>query len=245
MHIDQDILNVLYFALLGLVTVQLALSFFQRRKAADLFLLVSLVMGAFTLIGIVVVAGHVPVSGNFEKLQCVAFYILLTTWLHQVVFDVRIPGWNYSVLIAWLILVGVLFGRMEVSDNYLIYSMPEVILFFQLRMAAIAMFAYGIAMHVGAFVTKAIPSRMGAGMGRNFSLIGAALFLGGEFFGSIWAMNGWGDPWRWSGGFFLAGAMFLLSMLAAHVPLKYRRNRVQNFILSTIPLLCILLIYLL
>lgn len=244
MHLDQNALEILFFLLLGIVTVQLALSFAHRRKAADLFLFVSMVIGALSLIGIFIVAGHVPVSGNFEKLQCMAFFILLTTWLHQLVFNNRIPGWNFPVLIAWLLLVGVLFGSRELSDNFLIYSMPEVILFFQFRMAAMAMFAYAIAMHITSFTAGMPSSKQFSGMGRNFSLIGAALFLGGELFGSVWAMNGWGDPWRWSGGFFQAGAMFLLSMLAGHIPAKYRRSHLQTFLLTTIPLLFILLLYL-
>ena len=44
-------------------------------------------------------------------------------------------------------------------------------------------------------------------------LLGAAVYLAGEFAGSWWAQLWWGDPWHWSKGFFYATIMFLLALL--------------------------------
>jgi hypothetical protein len=54
--------------------------------------------------------------------------------------------------------------------------------------------------------------------GRNYLLVGSALFLAGEMSGSYWALNWMGDFWLWGRGFLMSTLMFLCAMFAFHLP---------------------------
>lgn len=54
--------------------------------------------------------------------------------------------------------------------------------------------------------------------GRNYLLVGCALFLAGEMSGSYWALNWMGDFWLWGRGFLMSTLMFLSAMFAFHLP---------------------------
>ena len=150
-----------------------------------------------------------------------------------------------SGVIVFVFLLLVMPGEKTVAENYIIYSKPHAVLFFQLRMLAIALFSYSLSLYTSAWLQHKNEQNFNSlkHMARNFLLLGAAAFLGGEFFGSVWALYGWGDPWRWSKGFFLAGAIFLLSMIAVHIPAVYMKRKSLQVVIPSIPVFVIVVAY--
>jgi len=53
---------------------------------------------------------------------------------------------------------------------------------------------------------------------KQAALLGAVIFLGGEIAGCYWGFSGWGTTWRWSGNFYFSAMLFVLYMVALHVP---------------------------
>jgi hypothetical protein len=54
---------------------------------------------------------------------------------------------------------------------------------------------------------------------RNFMLVGFILFLTSQYFGSIWALKGWGDYWLWNQRFFISASVWLYAMFFLHLRL--------------------------
>ncbi len=50
------------------------------------------------------------------------------------------------------------------------------------------------------------------------ALLAGLIFLGGEISGCYWGFMGWGTTWRWSGNFYFSAMIFVLYMMALHVP---------------------------
>lgn len=237
--IELYFLNILFIVLTVIFTV------YGKRKPAGIMTVISLLTLILSVAGMIQVSGHVPVSGNFEKYHNIVLYIMLFGVLQNVVFHKNIVQNSVFVFVALILMLLILSSEKTVSENYLIYSRFDVVLFFQLRMLAMALFIYAISLNLNAIIVrKSVQKRkLFLKHGRNFTLLGASAFLGGELFGSLWALNGWGDPWRWSKGFFAATVMFLLSMLAGHIPSKYLKNSIIEIGLVILPLLIIVFAY--
>lgn len=240
-------LLVIYFFTTVLVLIHSVFALLKRRFLSITFLIPAFASSVLGSVSVFVISGHLPVSGDFEKYQHIVMFMLLISLLQHVIFSRKGFENSISGVFALLFLLLILPSEKSVSDDYLIYSRLDVVLFFQLRMLSIAFFSYAVSQYIHAlFHAKHTEIyRESVRTARNLTLLGAAVFLCGEFFGSIWSLNGWGDPWRWSKSFFLAGSMFLLSMLAAHIPASYVKNRNVFVSLSAIPLIVIILSYIL
>jgi len=238
--------EMLYFVTLGLTAATTLCTFWSASKFSATLLFASLTASLASVIALVVDSGHLPVSGNFEKFQYLPFLLILMTFAHYLSYRSQDNINKFSLIFAISLLLMVLNGEFTPAENYIIYNRVEVVLFFQLRMLGIAFFLFSLSFQFQEFFNRKLSGSTYVlnRFSRNYLLLGAAAFLGGEFFGSLWSLNGWGDPWRWSRSFFVATAIFLLSMLVVHIPATYRRNFRNGLILSAIPLLLILLIYL-
>lgn len=53
---------------------------------------------------------------------------------------------------------------------------------------------------------------------KQTAMLAALIFLGGEIAGCYWGFMGWGTTWRWSGNFLFSAMVFVLFMVALHVP---------------------------
>lgn len=53
---------------------------------------------------------------------------------------------------------------------------------------------------------------------KQAAFLAAIVFLGGEIAGCYWGFAGWGTTWRWSGNFYFSAMLFVLYMVALHVP---------------------------
>ena len=75
---------------------------------------------------------------------------------------------------------------------------------------------------------------------RDMLLVGLVIFLCSEWAGSWWCLNWLGDSWRWSGGFFKAGIVFMLVMLTSHLPPSLSRNPRMKAMTGSLPALFLL-----
>jgi hypothetical protein len=243
---ERELVNILYLTT-SMVALHVLSEITGKHLISRICLILALISSIAAVACMTYVSGHVPVSGDFEKYQNIAMFMLLFAVMQNIFQpdkQINNPVNGFIVLIFLLLIFP---GKKTVAENYIIYSKVDVVMFFQLRMLAMAMFAHAISLYISAWVryksNKVFLTLKH--QARNFTLLGAAAFLGGEFFGSVWALYGWGDPWRWSRGFFLAGAMFLLSMLAVHIPPVYMRKKSLQVILSSLPLIVIVVSFIL
>jgi hypothetical protein len=204
-------------------------------------------LGVFVMI--ICESGHLPVSGNFEKFHA----LTLMLWLYLLAGGSRavssVQQISTLLILATVTLLtgSLLFRGMGVSAHLLIYDMPSPLLFFYLRKASITFFIVAFSWCSSLLLTGENREEQLWRwlMTRRYLLLAATLFMGGEFFGSVWAVNGWGDPWRWSRGFFIAAAIFLISMLVLHLPGNITRSVRTRAITMLISLATIVMLYLL
>lgn len=70
------------------------------------------------------------------------------------------------------------------------------------------------------------------GASKRWAYLAAMIFLGGEIAGCYWGFVGWGTTWRWSGHFYFSAMLFVLYMVALHVPGSFfssARSRAWGF----------------
>lgn len=243
---DAIYLFPLYLITLCLLGLHFLISLLKKHFWTKVVLVISFVSSLLSVIAMTIVSGHVPVAGDFEKLQTIAFYLICIGLIQQSGSYAKACLSGSFSFFAFLVMLIIPFGRMEVAENYLIYSKPEIVLFFQFRMLSMAFFLYSLSLFFDAYL-HVVDNQFFANklrLARNFVILGAAFFLGGEFFGSIWSLNGWGDPWRWSKSFFMASVMFFLSMLALHIPISFMKTAKHYVVVPALPIFAILIVYL-
>jgi hypothetical protein len=240
-----EFLVLVFYVTMSLVGLHTLFSLLKMYFLSHLFLIAAFLSSLTAVVSMTYFSGHLPVSGDFEKYQHIAMFMLLFSLLHYAFQRKYKPKISISGLLVFVFLLLILPGEKTVAENYIIYSKPDVVLFFQLRMLAIALFSYSLSLYFSALLQHRKNENFNTlkHMARNFLLLGAAAFLGGEFFGSVWALYGWGDPWRWSKGFFLAGALFLLSMIAVHIPAVYMKKKSLQVLFPSIPIVVIVVAY--
>jgi ABC-type transport system involved in cytochrome c biogenesis permease subunit len=240
-------LMYLFFGTMVLLALQVTFVLLQKNAFIKINGWLIVLSTIITIISLIFVSGHFPSSGDFEKMQNIVLIIVLL----GVIFNKRSQDHskinNWFWIIAFIFQIIPLLSDLKVSENYIIYNRAPIILFFQFRLIAVAMFAFALSNSLAAFQKVNFSSEYNYLMqtNRNFTLLGAAVYLSGEFFGSIWALQGWGDPWRWSKGFFLATIMFLFSMISSHLPGFLYKTSTQRIVFSSLPLLAIILSYIL
>ena len=86
-------------------------------------------------------------------------------------------------------------------------------------------------------IADVLPGKNDAGMmaaSKRWAFLAAMIFLGGEIAGCYWGFVGWGTTWRWSGNFYFSAMVFVLYMVALHVPgslFPSPRSRAYGFFL--------------
>lgn len=238
----DEALKYLFFLITAMAGVN---TFFALKGKVRILKYSGLVTAAFALagyVGVIVVSGHAPASGDFEKSINVVFVLSLLGTL-----NLFRHGTVPQSLLFWplaLFFMGyALFFPLETGKDFFMYHNPWVVAFFQLRIASIALIAYAFSVSISGLMAHS-GSRTGfISRTRNYTLLGAALFLAGEFSGSVWAWLGWGDPWRWSRGFFMASVMFLLAIAAGHLPASVMASDRRRLWYSTVLLFLILIAY--
>ncbi|CAG37706.1 hypothetical protein [Desulfotalea psychrophila] len=80
-----------------------------------------------------------------------------------------------------------------------------------------------------------------AHISRDAALLATIVFLVGEIFGSYWSFVGWGTTWRWTGNFYSSSMLFVLYMLALHIPRRFFSSHRAHAVAFVLPLILVLL----
>lgn len=234
----------LYFFTLGFILLNLVLLQAGRGSFLRWTGWLPVLTGVLAWTGGLLYSGHPPVYNRFGTLQQIVLVMVLLDQLRTMAGKAPNPAsWHLALLLQGAVLI---FGMEPDPDSYYMYQKLYVILFFQLRITSMGLFAHALSCWIGSLIPsrgkdQRIPLEH---RGRNFMLLGAAVYLAAEFSGSWWAWLWWGDPWHWSKGFFFAAVMFLLALLGSHIPGSYGRNFRLKALFSLLPLCFILLTYL-
>jgi hypothetical protein len=236
----------IFIAVTGLL-VQLAVSMAGNGKKSFTIRVAAFMMVSAPLVILIMKDENRLIMTDQGRLVYVAWMmvagslILHTTTLKKPCLDLISP-----LLAAVALLVSVFLTEPSSPEHYLVYERPDVNLFFYLRNSAAGLIALAISCFMMTLFPKNTAESEAAHLfhGRNFTLLGAGFYMAGEVAGSWWAFEGWGDPWRWSRGFLLAGAMFLLAMLPLHLPPPYRKHPKITALLASLPLSAFILLHL-
>ncbi|MBN2776757.1 MAG: hypothetical protein JXR36_03900 [Bacteroidales bacterium] len=242
----QDISISLFLSTLFLLSVNVFLSILKKERINRLVGFVTLLSAALSIFFVYFESGHLPMSGTFEKMQNIVFVIVILGFIYEFVNKNRKINFSEFWIIALIFQAIVFFDELKVDPMYYMYDNVFVALFFQLRLISMAVLSFSLAMYLTSFrlqsgsTDKAFMMHHAA----NFTLLGAILFIAGEFSGSMWAQLAYGDSWRWSKNFFTSGAMFLLTLLVSHIPNLWKKNKNLEIFLSIVPILIILVLFL-
>lgn len=160
-------------------------------------------------------ARRLPLYGLWESMLTVALMAGLCGVFSRGVDAKRLWPW---VAGANLVLLLFALPRPKVPGlDYYMYSYPWTVCFFFFRDLALGLLVYA-ALAFWASLFNQDQRQALSWRGRNFLLLGSAVFLAGEMCGSYWALNWMGDFWLWGRGFLLSTLMFLSAMFAFHLP---------------------------
>jgi len=154
----------------------------------------------------------------------------------------NVPCITYLVIVVLLLLQ---IGKgIELNNDFYMYDDLKVIVFFNFRLIAAALFIYAAIIVNSRILTKtkieSCEKELLMKNGRNFLLAAMAVYLISELSGSIWCLDWLGDTWMWSKGFFKSSIIFLLVMLAIHLPPSFFKSYALRAVLSSFPAIFIL-----
>jgi hypothetical protein len=230
-----------YYLLLVLTAGNVALVLTGRKKYVPISGVLSVLVAGFCYLAIIYFSGHFPASGDFEKFLNIIFVVLLIGTVSLFITESENRSYGY-LYVSLAFLLYLLFVPHKSGEDYFMYENPWVVLFFQFRITSLALFSYAFSVYICLLSTRNSATVL-MHKGRNFTLLGAVFFLSGEFSGSVWAWLGWGDPWRWSNGFYMATVIFILALATSHLPLKIMTNPKNKIRVQAGILLLIILIY--
>jgi hypothetical protein len=243
---SQDISVSVYFSTLFLLTVNVLFAVLRKRKINQILGFVTLISAAVSVVLVYVASRHLPMSGTFEKMQNIVLIIVALGWIYEFINRKKeifaLEFWIIALVFQSL----ALFDELKIDPMFYMYDNIFVALFFQLRLISMAILAFAVSQYITALKLQTSSSEKLFMMHHavNFTLLGAVLFLSGEFAGSMWAQLAYGDAWRWSKNFFTSGGMFLLALLGSHLNPTWLKSKNIQITLSIIPLLIILILFL-
>ncbi len=230
-----------YYAMLCLTACFAVTSLIKKWSLPNWTGFIPLLLSAFGFIGSWIVAQHAPVYDKLAVVPNILFIVILLETVFNYKQLSKSPVW----LIIFIITLIGLNETPELSEDYYMYDKLYVMLFFQLRITAIALFTFALVGNVKIMFAYNFGSSTSLlHIARNFTLLGTSIFLTAEWFGSYWCLLWWGDAWHWSTGFFLASSMFLLSMISSHLPAKLHNTELKRTLFAIIPLGSIIIFYL-
>ncbi len=238
-------LIITYYSTLALLIGVATLTIVRQYTWAYYLRCAAIALSLTSLIGFYVHSGFLPVYNKFATLQNIVLLVLLASQYYAKRQHPMVSVLSSCTVVILQALV--LCYEFTPDTAYYMYQKVYVTAFFQCRVWAMACFTLSSIQYAASLW---LPDRdndypYALKQGRNFTLLGASFFLAGEFSGSYWCLQWWGDTWHWSKGFMLAMVVFLLSMLSRHVPLALFNKKPLQTLLNLFPPLGILSIYLL
>ena len=182
------------------------------------------------LLYIVFITKRPPLFGAFEA----SFYIFfIMSLLAKASKGKNIP--LVTSIIILLVLALQIGKPIALNDDYFMYDNTWVMLFFNLRLMSAAFFAHAMVLYLSYFFSEKDENDSITKSARLYLLTGAFIYLCSEFSGSLWCLNWFGESWLWNNGFFKASMLFLLVMLACHMPPALGKNKLLRTITGSIP----------
>ena len=231
-----------FFISFGLSSLIVFLLFAKQYKLIRLTGIFTIASLLFCYIAIIISSKHIPASGDFERTINIVLVLSTVGTLNSFRKDLKTISFSYWYFVLFFMFY-VLFYPLEAGPSYFMYDSIWVKLFFQLRIISIALFVYALSVLISCIACKEKNKTALMQRARNYTLLGAGIFLSGEFCGSVWAWLGWGDPWRWSGGFFISTVIFILALASSHLPAKIMLSDIKRIWYQITLLTFILLIY--
>ncbi len=186
------------------------------------------------IIYIIFAAKRLPLFGSFEAMVHIIFVMgILTIIFYE---NHEKPGFLLKMDAAAALLIAVmLHGRpMALNANYYMYSNIWVILFFSLRLLAAGFFVHSAILCACSAFSRKQDDMTWYGA-RNALLAATCIYLAGEWAGSLWCLNWFGDSWQWSRGFFRSSIPFLAAMAACHISGPAARTRILKACIGCLP----------
>lgn len=244
MLLFKDIHTFLFCITLILSSINVILVTFNKLKLLKLFSILTLLTSALSIFFIYYNSGHLPMSGNFEKMQNIVFILILVAFLTNIRLKKVGISSNDFWYIAIILFSFIFLDKLKIDDFYYLYDNIWVILFFQLRIIAISFLSYSLSLYISALRPFDNNTKLFLiHEAENYTILGATIFLGSEFAGSVWAQLCYGDAWRWSKNFFTSACIFILCLVAGHLAPKWTKNKNKQIIISMLPLVLILLLF--
>lgn len=134
-----------------------------------------------------------------------------------------VPLWCRGFCLALLAVLWFLPQRLT-PDSFM-FDYLWMILFFQLRLVAMALLLFAAACYLAGWRPEAPGARRDLRRGRAFLLAGWSAFLGSEYCGATWSYYWLGDFWGWSAGFLESTLLFLAIAVPLHLPPAWRAER--------------------
>ncbi|MCD4742532.1 MAG: hypothetical protein K8R67_08685 [Desulfobacteraceae bacterium] len=182
------------------------------------------------LIYIVIITKRPPLFGAFEA----SFYIVFI--LALLVKTSREKSLPLVASIIILLILALQIGKpIVLNDDYYMYDNIWVMLFFNLRLMSAAFFAHAMILCLSYFFVKKDENDSASRTARLYLLSGTFVYLCSEWSGSLWCLNWFGESWLWSHGFFKASMLFLLVMLACHMPPALGKDNLLKTITGSLP----------
>ena len=202
----------------------------QKHSIAKGFNILGILSCLTGLIYIVFITKRPPLFGAFEASFYIVFILALLT---------KVSKKKSLPLIASIIILLILalqIGKpIVLNDDYFMYDNIWVMLFFNLRLLTAAFFAHAMVLYLSSFFSKENEIDLTSKSARFYLLCGTFIYLVSEWSGSLWCLNWFGESWLWSNGFFKASLLFLLVMLACHMPPAFGKNKLLRTITGSMP----------
>lgn len=188
-------------------------------------ILLFIVQGSFSMSGLVptcIIAG------------CLLSLLQAITYQKDVCSGSRRPLWS-ACFVALLVLCSVL--PEPAHHNTFMLNYVFAILFFVSRPLCLGLTLFAMA-GIADCLQREHDLRV-AHISKDMVYLASTVFLAGEIAGSYWGFVGWGTTWRWSGNFFFSAMLFVLYMVALHIPRKFFSNQKAYLVATLLPLLWI------
>lgn len=156
-----------------------------------------------------------PLYGLFETMVTVSCAVGLCGLFGRGTDAGRLWPWSAGSILVLLLVA--LPQPKEPGLDFFMYGDLFTVGFFFLRNLALGFLVYAALAFLSSLFNGDQRQAL-AWRGRNYLLVGSALFLAGEMSGSYWALNWMGDFWLWGRGFLMSTLMFLCAMFAFHLP---------------------------
>ena len=234
---DPSIFSALYVLMTGGYAIACVVAFTGRHQIARWACMAGAAINFPVFILIIVSTRRLPIFGDFESITTIT---LVIGFLHLIQFYAGSPSYKRfypfhakCIFVSILVLLIYLaFFPKTLNQDFYMYDDIRVIVFFHFRILASSLFIYTAILFIAA-LAHGYPD--GIHMGRNFLLMGSAIFLISEFSGSLWCLNWFGDSWHWSKGFLKASSLFLTAMLACHIPSNWKNSHRIQTIFGSLP----------